>query len=90
MAKRRTFKPEFKARVVLEGLTGVKSTAEICRKHQAKPPTHGRAFGGRTFGKFSPAGKQSTWDAYPRSLPPSRAAATSRIGSSSWNGWLGV
>ena len=29
MAKRRTFNPEFKARVVLEELTGVKSTAEM-------------------------------------------------------------
>ena len=37
MGKRRTFKPEFKARVVLEDLTGVKSTAEICREHQLKP-----------------------------------------------------
>ena len=34
MRKRRTFKPEFKARIVLEELTGAKSTAEICREHQ--------------------------------------------------------
>ena len=37
MAKRRTFKPDFKARVVLEDLTGVKSAAEICREHQLHP-----------------------------------------------------
>jgi transposase-like protein len=37
MARRRTFKPEFKARVVLEDLTGVKSAAEICREHRLSP-----------------------------------------------------
>lgn len=31
------FTPAFKARVVLEELTGVKSAAEICREHQLKP-----------------------------------------------------
>jgi transposase-like protein len=36
MAKRRTFKPEFKARVVIEELTGVKTTAEICREHRLR------------------------------------------------------
>ena len=42
MVKRRTFKPEVKARVVLEELTGVKSTAEICREHQLKPQVFSR------------------------------------------------
>ena len=37
MSKRRKFTPDFKARVVLEELTGVKSKAEICREHQLKP-----------------------------------------------------
>ena len=37
MTRRRTFKPDFRARVVLEDLTGVKSAAEICREHQLKP-----------------------------------------------------
>jgi len=37
MAARRMFTPAFKARVVLEELTGVKSAAEICREHQLKP-----------------------------------------------------
>jgi transposase len=37
MTKRRKFSPVFKARVVLEALTGVKSTAEICRQYQLKP-----------------------------------------------------
>jgi len=37
MPMRRTFKPEFKARVVLEDLTGVKSAAEICREHRLSP-----------------------------------------------------
>jgi hypothetical protein len=34
--KRRTFKSEFKARLVLEELSGVKSTAEMCCEHQLK------------------------------------------------------
>ena len=33
MAKRRKFTPEFKTRVVLEELTGVKDKAEICREY---------------------------------------------------------
>ena len=37
MGKRRTFNPEFKAQVVLEVLTGVKSGAELCREHRLKP-----------------------------------------------------
>ena len=37
MARRRTFRRDFKARVVLEDLTGVKSAAEICREHRVKP-----------------------------------------------------
>ena len=42
MAKRRTFTPEFKARVVIEELTGVKTTAEICREHQLRAPIFSR------------------------------------------------
>jgi transposase len=34
MSKHRTFTPEFKARVVLELLSGTKSSAEVCRQHQ--------------------------------------------------------
>jgi len=34
MEKRRTFKPEFKARVVLQVLTGTKTAAQVCREHQ--------------------------------------------------------
>lgn len=37
MSKRRTFTPDFKAQVVLEELTGVKSKAEICRERLLKP-----------------------------------------------------
>ena len=37
MAKRRTFTAEFKARIVLEAINGVKSSAEICREHNLKP-----------------------------------------------------
>jgi len=42
MAKRRTFTPEFKARVVIEELTGVKTTAEISREHQLRAPIFSR------------------------------------------------
>ena len=38
MAKRRTFTAEFKAQIVLEAISGVKSSAEICREHNLKPP----------------------------------------------------
>ena len=37
MAKRRQFTPEFKANVVLEILSGVKTTAEVCREHRLQP-----------------------------------------------------
>jgi len=37
MLKRRTFTPEFKARIVLEDLTGLRSAAEICREHRLSP-----------------------------------------------------
>jgi transposase-like protein len=37
MRKRRQFTPEFKAKVVLDVLTGVQSHAEACRKHGPGP-----------------------------------------------------
>ena len=37
MRKRRQFTPEFKAKVVLDVLTGVQSQAEACRKHGLGP-----------------------------------------------------
>ena len=37
MPKRRPFTPEFKARIVLDVLTGVQSQAEACRKHGLSP-----------------------------------------------------
>ncbi len=40
--KRRKFTPEFKAKVVLEVLTGVKSGAEACREYQLHPQVLGR------------------------------------------------
>ena len=36
MKKRRSFSPEFKARVVLEVLSGQRSKAEACRHYQIK------------------------------------------------------
>jgi transposase len=35
--QRRSFSAEFKARVVLEVLTGQKTAAQACREHQLKP-----------------------------------------------------
>lgn len=37
MRKRRQFTPEFKARLVLDLLSGVQSPAEACRKHGLSP-----------------------------------------------------
>jgi transposase-like protein len=37
MRKRRRFTPEFKAKVVLDVLTGTQSPAEACRKHALGP-----------------------------------------------------
>lgn len=36
MTRRRTFSAKFKAQVVLEVLTGVKTSAQVCREHQIK------------------------------------------------------
>ncbi len=40
--KRRKFTPEFKAHVVLEVLSGAKSSAEACRDYQLQPQQLGR------------------------------------------------
>ena len=37
MSKRQQFTAEFKARIVLEELTGIKDRAEICREHRLSP-----------------------------------------------------
>jgi transposase len=37
MTTHRSFTPEFKAQVVLEVLTGVRSTSEACQHYQLKP-----------------------------------------------------
>ena len=37
MRTRRNFSAEFKAKMVLEALSGAKSAAEICREHNLKP-----------------------------------------------------
>src|SRR5687768_13409988 len=37
MRNRRSFSAEFKARVVLEVLSGAKNAAEVCREQQIKP-----------------------------------------------------
>ena len=42
MPKRRTFTPEFKARIVLEELTGIKDKANICREYRLRPQVFSR------------------------------------------------
>jgi transposase-like protein len=42
MSKRRAFTPEFKARIVLEELSGVKDKAEICREYRLRPQVFAR------------------------------------------------
>jgi len=42
MVKRRTFTPEFKAKRVLEELSGAKTAADICREHRLKPQVFAR------------------------------------------------
>ena len=42
MSKRRAFTPEFKARVVLEELSGTKGKAEICREYRLRPQVFSR------------------------------------------------
>ena len=37
MPKRRNFSAEYKAKVVLELISGSKSVAELCREHKLKP-----------------------------------------------------
>lgn len=37
MATRRRFRPEFKSRIVLELISGVKTPSEVCRQHNLKP-----------------------------------------------------
>ena len=46
MKKQRTFTPDLKAQVVLEELTGMKSKAEVCRKHRLKPKVFSHWRGG--------------------------------------------
>lgn len=62
MAKRRTFTPEFKTKVVLEVLSGVKTQAEVCREHQLKPQVVARwkaKFLDNAPGIFEQAGHRS-------------------------------
>lgn len=42
MARRRRFSPEFKVRVVLELISGVKTQAEACREYSLSPQTISR------------------------------------------------
>jgi len=37
MANRRTFRPDFKAQIVLEEIAGRRSAAELCREHRLSP-----------------------------------------------------
>jgi transposase-like protein len=67
MSKRRTLRPEFKARVVLQELTGIKEKAGICGEYQLRPQVLSR------WGRNPRNG-------LPRASPPRRVAAMSRSG----------
>src|SRR5262245_61295232 len=57
MRTRRRFTPEFKAKVVLEVLTGARAPAEACRKHALSPNLLGpwkATFLGRAHPLFRP------------------------------------
>ena len=74
MRKRRRFTPEFKARVVLDVLTGRISPAEACRTHGLGPA-------------LLASWKATSWSGPP---PPSRAMGggpTTRPASPNWSGW---
>ena len=61
MRKRRRFTPEFKAKVVLDALTGAQSPAEACRKHTLGPNPPGlwkAASPGRAHTLFQPDGQR--------------------------------
>jgi transposase len=64
MSERRAFTPQFKARVVLEELTGVKDKAEICREYGC-------------CRRSSHAGGKNSWNGRLRSLPASGAVSAS-------------
>ena len=42
MARRRRFSPEFKVRVVLKWISGIKTQAEACREYSLSPQTVSR------------------------------------------------
>jgi len=71
---RRTFKPEFKVQMVLEELTGLKSTAEICRKHRIRP---------QVFSRW----KVEFWNAHRRYSPPNQVEVMNKNELASWSGW---
>lgn len=69
MAKRRTFTAEFKARVVLKVISGMKSAAEVCREHSIKPQLLSgwkSAFLENAPMIFKPDGQRSEPSSHPR------------------------
>ena len=54
MRKRRRFTPEFKAKVVLEVLTGTQSPADACLRHALSPNLLGARPRNRTGRSFIP------------------------------------
>ena len=71
---RRTFTPEFKAKVVLDILTGTASQAEVCRKHQIGPSL---------FALWkATALERPRWSSRPTSSGPPRPP-----GWPTWSGW---
>jgi transposase-like protein len=62
MTKHRNFAPEFKAQVVLEALTGVRSASEACQHYQLKPDLVSRWKA--QFGLLGPPMKKTTLSPY--------------------------
>ena len=63
MGQRRRFTPEFKARVVLELISGARSQAEVCRQHNLKPQVVSRwkvEFLNKAAGVFQSEEQRST------------------------------
>ena len=75
MVRRRRFSAEFKARVVLELISGAKSQARLCKVLELNPTTWFRA------------GKPSFWSEPPSCSGPTSTTTHSKPEWPSLNGW---
>ena len=75
--RRRSFTPQFKARVVLEVLAGLKSQAEVARQHKLKPELIARW-------------KEVALEGLETSSGAGNSGIRTRTASPSWSGWSGA